>query len=108
LLEQEEFPELELDETLLFKTIQLINQTSKITFLLDGLDQLDPEDRFHVYCDTFVDDNFFRSNVVILATRQFHLGALATDSVVRKGEDSAFQCKMQEIDEKERWGIPVI
>ena len=102
LLEQEEFPELELDETLLFKTIQLINQTSKIIFLLDGLDQLDPEDRFHVYFDTFVDDNIFRSNFVVLATRNFHLGPLATDSVVRKGEDSAYQCKMQEIDEKER------
>ncbi len=102
LLEQEEFPELELDDTLLMRTIQLINQTSKIIFLLDGLDQLDPEDRFHVYLDTFVDDNFFRSNVVILATRKFHLGALATDSVVRKGQDSAFQCKMQDIDEKDR------
>ncbi|VAX32848.1 hypothetical protein MNBD_NITROSPINAE05-631, partial [hydrothermal vent metagenome] len=102
LLEQEEFPELELDEVLLYKTIQLINQTSKITFLLDGLDQLDPEDRFHVYFETFVDDNSFRSNFVVLATRGFHLGSLATDSVVIKGEDSAFQCKMQEIDEKDR------
>ncbi len=102
LLEQEEFPELDLDETLLYKTVQLINQTSKIVFLLDGLDQLDPEDRFHIYLDTFVDDNFFRSNVVILATRPFNLGPLATDSVVRKGQDSAFQCKMQDIDEKDR------
>jgi len=102
LLEQEEFPELELDETLLFKTIQLINQTSKIIFLLDGLDQLDPEDRFHVYFETFVDDNSFRSNFVVLATRKFDLGPLATDSVVKKGQDSAFQCKMQEIDEKDR------
>ncbi|MCH8312775.1 MAG: SUMF1/EgtB/PvdO family nonheme iron enzyme [Nitrospinae bacterium] len=102
LLEQEEFPELELDEALLFKTIQLINQTSKIIFLLDGLDQLDPEDRFHVYFETFVDDNSFRSNFVVLATRKFDLGPLATDSVVKKGQDSAFQCKMQEIDEKDR------
>ena len=102
LLEQEEFPDLELNETLLYKTIQLISQTSKITFLLDGLDQLDPEDRFHVYFEAFVDDNSFRSNFVILATRDFHLGPLATDSVVKKGEDSAFQCKMQEIDEKDR------
>lgn len=102
LLEQEEFPELELDKDLLYKTIQLISQTSKITFLLDGLDQLEPEDRFHVYFETFVDDNSFRSNFVVLATRDFHLGSLATDSVVRKGEDSAFQCKMQEIDEKDR------
>ena len=80
----------------------MISQTSKIIFLLDGLDQLDPEDRFHVYFETFVDDNSFRSNFVILATRNFHLGPLATDSVVKKGEDSAFQCKMQEIDEKDR------
>ena len=49
-----------------------------------------------------MDDNSFRSNFVVLATRDFHLGSLATDSVVRKGEDSAFQCKMQAIDEKDR------
>ena len=102
LLEQEEFPELELDKDLLYRTIQLISQTSKIIFLLDGLDQLEPEDRFHVYFETFVDDNSFRSNFVVLATRKFDLGHLATDSVVKKGQDSAFQCKMQEIDEKER------
>lgn len=102
LLEREEVIDLELDEAILLRTIESIFQTSKIQFLLDGLDELDPEDRFHVYFETFVDDNAFRGNFVILATRKFHLGPLATDALVRKGEDSAFQIELQEINEKER------
>ena len=102
LLEQEEVTGLELDEDILLRTIEAVFQTSKIQFLLDGLDELDPEDRFHVYFETFVDDNAFRSNFVILATRNFHLGPLATDSLVQKGKDSAFQIEIQEMDEKDR------
>ncbi len=102
LLEREEFPELELDEAILRRTIALLEQTSKIIFLLDGLDQLHPEDRFHVYFETFVDDNAFRSNFVVLATRKFDLGPLATDSVVKKGQDSGFQVEFDPISEKLR------
>jgi sulfatase-modifying factor enzyme 1 len=93
---------LELDEDLLLRTIELIFKTGKIQFLLDGLDELDPEDRFHVYFETFVDDNAFNSSFVVLATRKFHLGPLAAESVVRKGQDSAFQMEIQEVDGKDR------
>jgi len=102
LLEREESPDLELDEAVLRRTIASISQTSRIIFLLDGLDQLHPEDRFHVYFETFVDDNAFRSNFVVLATRRFDLGPLATDSVVKKGRDSGFQMEFARIDEKVR------
>ncbi|GJL79971.1 MAG: hypothetical protein NPINA01_29600 [Nitrospinaceae bacterium] len=101
-LEQEEVEGLELDEDILLRTIELIFKTGKIQFLLDGLDELDPEDRFHVYFETFVDDNAFNSSFVVLATRKFNLGPLATDSLIRKGQDSAFQIEMQGIDEKDR------
>jgi len=102
LLEQEEVDGLELDEDLLLGTIEMIFRTGKIQFLLDGLDELDPEDRFHVYFETFVDDNAFNSSFVVLATRKFHLGPLAADTVVKKGQDSAFQMEVQEVDEKDR------
>lgn len=100
LLEREE--DLDLDEGLLERTIESIDSAGKILFMLDGLDQMDTQDRFQAYCETFVDDLTFRSNLVLVASRDFHLGPLATVSVVRRGEDGAFQIRLQSNDEKER------
>ncbi|MFQ5449155.1 MAG: SUMF1/EgtB/PvdO family nonheme iron enzyme [Nitrospinaceae bacterium] len=102
LLEKEESPELELDEECLMRTIESIARASKIIYLLDGIDQLHSEDRFQVYLDTFIEDRTFRSNFMIMISRPFDLGSLATDSVVRKGQDAGFQIEFQRIEEKER------
>ena len=101
LLEKEENPDLILDEELLHGTINLIFGCSKFMFLLDGFDQLHPQDRFRFFVDSFLDDNLFRSNVVLLASRKFEFGSLATDAVVKRGESTAFQMTFQPISLEE-------
>jgi len=101
LLEKEENPDLILDEELLHGTINLIFGCSKFMFLLDGFDQLHPQDRFRFFVDSFLDDNLFRSNFVLLASRKFEFGSLATDAVVKRGESTAFQMTFQPISLEE-------
>ncbi len=102
LLEKEESPELELDEDVLERTIEIIGTTSRMIYLLDGLETLEAEDRFQVFYDLFVDDNVLRSNFVLCASRPFEFGPMATDAVVKRGEDAAFQIQFQAIDDKQR------
>jgi serine/threonine-protein kinase len=102
LLEKEESPGLELDEDSLKRTVESILFSGHILFLLDGLDHLEPQDRFQVYTEVFVDDRTFRSNIVVVASREFSFGPLAAESVIRKGEDGAFQIQFESIGEKER------
>ncbi len=102
LLEKEESPELELDEEALLGTIKSLAREGKIVFLLDGMEQLPPEDRFQFYFETFIEDNFFQDNFVFVTTRGISLGPLATDSVVKRGQDSAFRMAFEGIDEGTR------
>ncbi len=102
LLEKEESPELELDEDVLERTIEIIGTTSRMIYLLDGLETLEAEDRFQVFYDLFVDDNVLRSNFALAASRPFEFGAMATDAVVKRGGDAAFQIQFQPITDKER------
>ena len=102
LAEGEEDPELDLDEDLLLTTIKALEREGRILFLLDALDQLPVEDRFQVYLETFVEDKTFRSNRLILATRKFSFGPLATDSIIQRGKDAAFHATFERIDERER------
>ena len=60
LLEREEQPELEIRESLLERTVNRLVLTGQILFLLDGFDQLAPEDRFQVYFDVVVDGDALR------------------------------------------------
>jgi hypothetical protein len=98
LLEQEEDPELNLDEGLLENTVNAIFNYSKCQFLLDGFDQLHPQDRFQFFMESFLEDNAFRSNFVLLASCGFNFGSLSTDAVVKRGEGAAFQMAFQKID----------
>ncbi len=101
LLEQEDNPDLILDEGLLENTVNSIFNYSKYQFLLDGFDQLHPQDRFQFFMESFLEDNAFRSNFVLLASRGFNFGSLSTDAVVKRGEGAAFQMAFQKIDPKE-------
>ena len=101
LLEKEENPDLILDEELLQGTLNSIFGYSKFMFLLDGFDQLHPQDRFRFFVDSFLEDNAFRSNFVLLASRKFEFGSLATDAVVKRGESTAFQMTFQPLSSEE-------
>lgn len=101
LLEQEENPGLILDQGLLEKTVNGIFNYSKCQFLLDGFDQLHPQDRFQFFTESFLEDNVFRSNFVLLASCGFSFGSLSTDAVVKRGEGAAFQMAFQKIDPKD-------
>ena len=101
LLEKEENPELVIDEDMLRGTINSIFNCSKFMFLLDGFDQLHQQDRFRFFVDSFLEDNAFRSNFVLLASRKFEFGSLATDAVVKRGEGAAFQMTFQPLSPEE-------
>lgn len=101
LLEKEENPDLILDEDLLQITLNSIFGYSKFMFLLDGFDQLHPQDRFRFFVDSFLEDNAFRSNFVLLASRKFEFGSLATDAVIKRGEGAAFQMTFQSLTKEE-------
>ncbi|MEK9628813.1 MAG: SUMF1/EgtB/PvdO family nonheme iron enzyme [Nitrospinota bacterium] len=101
LLEKEENPDLILEEDLLRGTLGSIFNQSKFMFLLDGFDQLHPQDRFRFFVDSFLEDNAFKSNFVLLASRKFEFGALATDAVVKRGEGAAFQMAFQPLSPEE-------
>jgi len=102
LTEAQEDTELEIDEELLLVTIKALEREGRILFLLDSLDQLPAEDRFQAYLETFVEDKIFRSNRLILATRKFNFGPLATDSIIQRGKDAAFHVAFERIGESER------
>ena len=51
--------------------------------------------------DSFLEDNAFRSNFVLLASRKFEFGSLATDAVVKRGEGAAFQMTFQPLSPEE-------
>lgn len=100
--EVQEDTEFKLDEELLLSTIKTLDREGRVLFLLDSLDQLSAEDRFQVYLKTFVEDKTFRSNRLILATRKFSFGPLATDSIIQRGKDAAFHVAFEQVGEKER------
>jgi len=102
LIECQEDSELVLDDELLLTTIKALEREGRILFMLDALDQLPAEDRFQVYLEAFVEDKTFRSNRLILATRKFSFGPLATDSIIQRGKDAAFHVAFEKIDEKKR------
>jgi hypothetical protein len=101
LQEQEDNPDLVLDVGLLENTINSIFNFSKFMFLLDGFDQLHPQDRFQFFMESFLDDNAFRSNFVLLGSRGFNFGSLSTDAVIKRGESAAFQMTFQKLDPRE-------
>ncbi len=101
LLEQEDNPDLILDEGLLENTLASIFNRSKCMFLLDGFDQLHTQDRFRFFMESFLEDNAFRSNFVLLASNGFNFGSLSTDAVVKRGEHAAFQMAFQKIDPRD-------
>ena len=101
LLEQEENPDLTLDEGLLESTVNTIFNTSRCMLLLDGFDQLHTQDRFQFFMESFLEDNAFRSNFVLLASHGFNFGSLSTDAVIKRGESAAFQMAFQKIDPKD-------
>ena len=102
LIECQEDSELVLDEELLLNTIKALEREGRILFMLDALDQLPAEDRFQVYLEAFVEDKTFRSNRLILTTRKFSFGPLATDSIIQRGKDAAFHVAFEKIDESKR------
>ena len=55
LREKQEQEDLEIDEEILGRTVELLVRTGRVFFLLDGFEQLLPEDRFQVYFDVVVD-----------------------------------------------------
>ena len=101
LLEQEDNPDLILDEGLLESTVNAIFNYSKCMLLLDGFDQLHTQDRFQFFMESFLEDNAFRSNFVLLASHGFNFGSLSTDAVIKRGESAAFQMAFQKIDPKD-------
>ena len=101
LLEQEENPDLTLDEGLLESTVNTIFNTSRCMLLLDGFDQLHTQDRFQFFMESFLEDNAFRSNFVLLASHGFNFGSLSTYAVIKRGESAAFQMAFQKIDPKD-------
>lgn len=102
LLEKEEQPDLEIREPLLEKTVNRLVLTGQIQFLLDGFDQLQPEDRFQFYFDVVVDGDALHDNFVLIVTRPVGFGAFATTSIVKRGQDSTFRAALQPIDEDRR------
>lgn len=101
LLELEDDPDLNLDEGLLGNTVNAIFRYSKCMFLLDGFDQLHTQDRFQFFMESFLEDNAFRSNFVLLASNGFNFGSLSTDAVIKRGEGAAFQMAFQKIDPRD-------
>ena len=102
LLEREEQPDLEIQEPLLERTVNRLVLTGQILFLLDGFDQLIPEDRFQVYFDVVVDGDVLKDNFVMIVTRSVGFGPLATTSVVKRGQDSTFRTAIQPISDIQR------
>lgn len=102
LLEKSESPELNLDEQAITRAIKSLINANKVLFLLDGFDQLQPEDRFLVYHEVLIEGDALNSNFVIFAGRPVHHGPLATSAVVRKGEEAAFRMSIQPVDEMQR------
>ncbi|MBI5426826.1 MAG: SUMF1/EgtB/PvdO family nonheme iron enzyme [Nitrospinae bacterium] len=102
LLEKNENPELDLDERILDGTINALLRGNKAIFLLDGLDQLPPEDRFLVYREALVEGDALRSNFAIFASRPVQLGPLDAGSVLRRGKEAVFRTAFQSTDEKGR------
>ena len=102
LREKEQQEDLEIDEEILGRTIELLVRTGRILFLLDEFEQLLPEDRFQVYFDVVVDGDALLDNFLIIATRPVGFGPLATGAIVRRGEDSTFRVAIQNFDEKQR------
>ena len=102
LLEQKEQPELEIQEPLLERTLNRLVLTGQMLFLLDGFDQLMPEDRFQVYFDVVVDGDALKDNFVLIASREVGFGPFATTSIVKRGEDSMFRAAIQPVSDIQR------
>ena len=102
LLEREEQPELDIQESLLERTVNRLVLTGQILFLLDGFDQLMPEDRFQIYFDVVVDGDALRDNFAMIVTRPVGFGPLATSSVVKRGKDSTFRAAIQPVSDIQR------
>ncbi|MEE8259783.1 MAG: SUMF1/EgtB/PvdO family nonheme iron enzyme, partial [Nitrospinaceae bacterium] len=102
LLEREEQPDLEIQESLLERTVNRLVLTGQILFLLDGFDRLIPEDRFQVYFDVVVDGDALRDNFVMIATRPVGFGPFATTSIVKRGQDSMFRVAIQLVSDIQR------
>ena len=101
LREKEEQEDLEIDEEILGRTIELLVRTGRVLFLLDEFEQLLPEDRFQVYFDVVVDGDALLDNFLIIATRPVGFGPLATGAIIRRGEDSTFRVAIQTFDDKQ-------
>ncbi len=99
--EQEALLDLKLDEKVLLATIKRLFAASRMLFLLDGFDDMELKDRFQVSCEIFINDNTFLSNFIVLAGRSFDFGPLATDSVVRRGQDAGFQVSFAPLADKQ-------
>jgi formylglycine-generating enzyme required for sulfatase activity len=102
LLEREEQPDLEIEESLLERTVNRLVLTGQILFLLDGFDGLQPEDRFQTYFDVVVDGDALRDNFVLIVTRPVGFGPLATTSIVKRGQDSTFRVAIQPVSDIQR------
>ncbi len=102
LLEREEQPDLEIEESLLERTVNRLVLTGQILFLLDGFDRLIPEDRFQVYFDVVVDGDALRDNFVMIAARPVGFGPFATTSIVKRGQDSTFRVAIQPVSDLQR------
>ncbi|MCF8720310.1 SUMF1/EgtB/PvdO family nonheme iron enzyme [Nitrospina gracilis] len=102
LREQEEQEDLIINEELLGRTVERLVWTGQILFLLDGFEQMLPEDRFRFYMDVIVDGDALKDNFILIATRPVGFGPLATTSIVRRGQDASFRVRIQPVEEKQR------
>lgn len=102
LLEKNENPELSLDEQAISHTIDSLIKADRILLLLDGFDQLQPEDRFMIYSEIMVQGDALKSNFVILPSRAVRFGSLASGAVIRKGEEAAFRMLFETLDDRAR------
>ncbi len=102
LMEKEEQPDMEIREPLLERTVKRLVMTGQMLFLLDGYDQLMPEDRFQFYFDVVVDGDALRDNFVLIVTRPVGFGPFATTSIVKRGQDSTFRAAIQPVDDSQR------
>jgi serine/threonine-protein kinase len=100
-MEIDERPDLVIDENILGKTIQSLVFDGRVLFLLDGLDLLQPEDRYQVYYEVIVEGEALQDNFVMVASRPVNFGPLATSSIIRRGENSCFRMEIQPIDEED-------
>lgn len=100
--EEGEDEDLEINPELLGRTLERLVWTGQILFLVDGLEQMQPEDRFRFYMDVVVDGDALKDNFLLLTTRPVGFGPLATTSVVRRGEDSGFRATLQPLSENQR------